>query len=147
MHTASEEDAERLVSLLYNLTKCVRIPQIPLDSPAADAGDPSSSLPHPPPPYRCYNWPCHVDAYFRYAPDMCLHHGIWSSSNAVDSPGEPPLLTDWLRRIAQGEAVSGNTVCGGCGLVLSTIPRPTPLPPTLWPFIHDIICKPWIICV
>ena len=50
MHTASEEDAERLVSLLYNLTKCVRIPQIPLDSPAADVGDPSSSLPHPPPP-------------------------------------------------------------------------------------------------
>lgn len=48
MHTASEEDAERLVSLLYNLTKCVRISQIPLDSPAADAGDPSSSLPHPP---------------------------------------------------------------------------------------------------
>ena len=44
MDTASEEDAGRLVSLLYNLTKCVKRTQILLDSLILDSGELSPLL-------------------------------------------------------------------------------------------------------
>ena len=44
---------------------------------------------------------------------MCLYQDSWSSATVVDPPGEPPLLTDWLRRLVGGEEVSDNTACGG----------------------------------
>ena len=43
---------------------------------------------------------------------------MWLSSNVVDPPGEPPLLTEWLRRLVGGEEVSTAllvVVVGGVG--------------------------------
>ena len=46
---------------------------------------------------------------------MCLSRDTWLSSSVVDPPGQPPSLTDWLRRLVGGEEVSGNTTFGGDG--------------------------------